>query len=702
MKAFRILIILFLFGITAGYKAERDSVYDLEGRLMHGDKSALFDIAFYFDSKKEVEEMLGYHLMKTTEEAIAKRVVDENCLFTEGEIKITGKTSAKQFSKFLHDNEGKIVFSKLANAFLITPLEQRNAKAEFRKLSQARSEELQSRSKELLSYEWVTRNKIDSLIEKKNPLSLLLIASEIFKERNRFDHYNFDKDEHIDLLHYLTGTEIGTEDETKTISWHPDKDYSPDSQLNLLIYFSKSYAHYSWDEKQHVFINPDNVVESKGKEDLLFELLKSKNDSIAIDAFTQLTTCNPEKVIKLSDEYESSFLDVNYVLPTFPFRFLKQIVVLTEYCRANKIDYTGSAELQNDIKQLQERLPFPEKRKLQDKLINTLSLEDITAFEYWSLIHEQNFPMTFSAGRILDIFYSKNWNALLKNKKQLDCYLKKSKLLKELGIIGICNNYLNKFSGAADSTLAIFKNYPSSDADIQMQVKKVLSIKPNKSQRKINLMKENAGNRDYNVPDLENQLHQLTTQVVDSAKNEAALVELLSKITYDQIGIAMRSIENFPFRHPAWQKYTFMERDWGFFMMDFDNAASRREFMEAYSKYSESQLYMYYLDKAGIDYKNADGSLDYDKIYDLLNYDVVVAFVGGGGGAQDNEVYSLVKVLELTFKTTLGYPHKLCNSAGMYGCDSEDRARDWMNYIEDKKLLKQKHDEPVSFHLGEE
>jgi hypothetical protein len=142
-----------------------------------------------------------------------------------------------------------------------------------------------------------------------------------------------------------------------------------------------------------------------------------------------------------------------------------------------------------------------------------------------------------------------------------------------------------------------------------------------------------------------------------------------------------------------------MERDWGFFMVgDFDNKETRQEFIELYSKLSEYDLYSYYLDQAGINYKNSDNSLNYDKIYELIKYDVVVAFVGGGGGTKDNEVYSLIKLLELTFKTTLGFPHKLCNSNGMYGCDSDERVKAWMKYFEDKKLLKLKHDEPISYH----
>jgi len=141
-----------------------------------------------------------------------------------------------------------------------------------------------------------------------------------------------------------------------------------------------------------------------------------------------------------------------------------------------------------------------------------------------------------------------------------------------------------------------------------------------------------------------------------------------------------------------------MERDWGFFMIDhFDSITTRTAFLKLYNSLTEYQLYAYYLDKAGIDYKNKDSSLNYDKIFELLKYDVVTAFVGGGGGKKDNEVYSLIKLLELTFKTTLGYPKKICNSANLYACDSQDRANEWMQYLIDHKLLREEHNPIVSF-----
>jgi hypothetical protein len=300
-------------------------------------------------------------------------------------------------------------------------------------------------------------------------------------------------------------------------------------------------------------------------------------------------------------------------------------------------------------------------------------------------------------GRILDIFYSKNWNKLIADNKYLSCYLKKSALFDELGIIGICNSYLKKFSGSSQSTLTQLKTFKTSDNDVKLQIEKVLSQSNNPNSKKAKGTISWDGNKNYEVKNLEKQLNELTNNVQDSSKTDDAISKILSQINYSQIPTALAAIEDYPFK-TKWNKYSFMERDWGFFMAgDFDIKETRDEFLKLYSKFSEYELYAYYLDKAGIDYTTSN-KLDHDKIYELLKYDVVVAFAGGGGGTQDNEVYSLVKLLELTFKTTLGYPNKLCNSNNMYGCDSDERAKAWMRYMADKKLLNQKHGEPISYH----
>lgn len=665
---------------------------------MKGDQSALFDIAPFFDSKKKVIEFLGYHRLETIESDIAKRVVSENSLFTNEEFSITDSSTAKQFANFLNQNKDKIVFSKLATSFLITPLDKRTVSFEIRALSEIRKQELRDSAKALLSPVWVKTNKIDSLIEQVNPISLLIIASELFKIRTRFNRYYFYEDEFINLLQYLTGSEIGVKNEKGLTSWHIGEEHYPESKLNLLIYFSKYYAQYSWDEKDSIFVNPNQKIRPIGKEELLFQLLNSENDSIAIDAFTQLTVCNPSIVTQLADEYESADIEKNYTIPIFPYKFLKQLVLLTNSCKENNVDFVGTKELQKNIAFLKSNLSFSERRKLEDTLTKTLTLEDITAFEYWALIYEQSWSLTYSAGRILDIFYSNHFSEILDDDKKLSLYIKKSLLFDNLGIIGVCNNYLKKFTYLKANGVERLNSLQTTDADVNTQIEKAKiichqPIKTPKDQTKVN-----DANKDFVVNNLKQNIVSIK-KIKNQEKMENSLTELLSKINYNQIGEAMKEIEDIKYKEYKWKKYAFLERDFGFFIYDdFDTITTRKEFLADYEKFSEFTFYKNMLTKAGTNYFHDDNILNYDSIFDALKYNIVVAFVGGGGGRHDNEVYALIKLLELTHKTTLGYPKKLCNSNGIYGCNAQDRANYWMQYLAENKLLKQNHNEPISFH----
>jgi hypothetical protein len=81
------------------------------------------------------------------------------------------------------------------------------------------------------------------------------------------------------------------------------------------------------------------------------------------------------------------------------------------------------------------------------------------------------------------------------------------------------------------------------------------------------------------------------------------------------------------------------------------------------------------------------GNLNYTGVYDILKYNIIDAFVGGGGGKNDDGVYLTIKLLEIKFKTTLGFPKKRCNWQGMWGCDCTDRARAWRKFLTEKKLV---------------
>ncbi len=128
---------------------------------------------------------------------------------------------------------------------------------------------------------------------------------------------------------------------------------------------------------------------------------------------------------------------------------LPPLAELTAYCRVRGIDYLGTPQLRAALDSLQTELPFAARYRLENRLIRSLTLDQVTALEYGTLLYQRSDRLGYSSGRILDVFYSQRWQQLLATPKHLECYLKKSALFCRLGINGACNNYLLKFAAAS-------------------------------------------------------------------------------------------------------------------------------------------------------------------------------------------------------------------------------------------------------------
>ena len=64
-------------------------------------------------------------------------------------------------------------------------------------------------------------------------------------------------------------------------------------------------------------------------------------------------------------------------------------------------------------------------------------------------------------------------------------------------------------------------------------------------------------------------------------------------------------------------------------------ASSLEEFLQVYNTKNQHDLYEFYFNKTGLSYAEYPGNFNYEKIYDILKYDIVDAFVGGGGGRRE-------------------------------------------------------------------
>ena len=456
----------------------KSKIYKLKQNLESGQKNAFYELASYLDSHKKLAEFLGYHYLETEEISLAKRAIKENSIFTNQEIIIDSISNSKQFLDFLKKNDGKIKYSTAIQAFYITPIDQRNESVEFRELPKAKFEKLNKRIPEILQQDWAKNAGIDVLIRQNKAESLLKICEEFYRRRDKFNFYNPNKDDFYDLLSFLIRKDIGSIGRNKGWAWNT-KDFNFDNNaiLNLLIYFSKNYKNFVWDESEKHFINKNLQSEKIDNIADLFEDLYNENDTIALNSYIKLSQSNSKRVGDLSTEKDKISLDrTNYVIPMFPFRFLIQLSLLTEYCQQNKIDFLGDDFLKSNIEKLSSKLSFAERRKLENQLLDNLKPEDITPLEYWTLIYQKKSNLQESVSRILDIYYTKNWDKILDDDQQLKLYLKKSILFARIGINGNLNYYIYKFLGNGSETIDILSKIKTDDTELQLQINRAKKL----------------------------------------------------------------------------------------------------------------------------------------------------------------------------------------------------------------------------------
>jgi hypothetical protein len=61
MRLLLLILLFFVFAPVTNGQTKTHKLYTLEKRLKDGDKAALFEIAPFFDSNKELIEYLGHH-----------------------------------------------------------------------------------------------------------------------------------------------------------------------------------------------------------------------------------------------------------------------------------------------------------------------------------------------------------------------------------------------------------------------------------------------------------------------------------------------------------------------------------------------------------------------------------------------------------------------------------------------------------------
>lgn len=844
------------------------------------------------------------------------------------------------------------------------------------------------------SYPWMKKNAIHDLLSTEHERAYLYLASDFFK--NHLTKRGNEIPPIISMKEYknfflgsnqLIIKVLDKERKYKNIFEEiQSKDFKDDVlKRNFLMYWMTHHGDFEWNQSYDLYLNKFETLEKTENLEKHFRRLVSSNDKAAMNSFKQLTVGAPAEVMNLSNKYRQLLRTYNKTLPNIRHLYLEQLAALTDFCRNNDIPYEPSTRLRQKLDQLRNDISESERYDLENRIINSLEIQEITAIEYYACLYETNNNFTFSIGRIIDYFYSKHWNLVVQNDDQLRLYLKKAVLYKRIGTIGSCNVYLNKLENKSnelnkrlndllevepdDDIIFLIESLSPKELDVQNsdlqefidnpidfskndirvlplasnenfqaiinQMKKETDVKVLKkylaylranptiravpiyfqlidsqtfitkkynlpvtlrdvmipviegaynhhykpeeknkpfattkwktlwetdgknyenwvdlffeqklkqlefaNKLKINIINDVFASKDYkpqyketclnalnkvqplrnikklktpkklsvksdlkyfddfyftykdlddipklfdvedptmmfdyllkrtadfdetelgtfwnnifrqawfleflnsnqsriielkniksilqnyldvsdviseyeeqitnlNISQIESIGKDLVSKLQESIQSEKdpptkALIQqsILSQAHYSDIGKIVNMIDQLS-SSQNFIPNLILQKDFGLPIFDLDNEKTLNKIISDHSKMSEFDFYKYYLKEFGVDFLTKKGKLDFNKIYDLLQFEIVTPFVGGGGSHRDQFTYGLIKLLELHFNTRLGFHEKLNKNQTFYFFTSTKRSQAWRTYLTDNQLVKPNNSLPRSFN----
>ncbi|MFN8395468.1 MAG: hypothetical protein U0176_12560 [Bacteroidia bacterium] len=681
-KLLRLFLLLLCMGMATLSMAQLDSLNAIENKLWaNKDNRNLLLLAPYLDRNDEVEEFLGYHRLKTPLKQIAARLIAENTLFFSQGLESSKTLTAKSFTEFLESNP--VRWTDTLEAYVAADWRQKGVPYKVRGLTGQQWLNRQKSFTDQIGSNRFQNPVVRQMWEAKDPRILLEIAAGIFKGRHRWGS-DLGFGASAEWLEYLVHFQVAVQDGKGDFSYDMTWDYTNLGRMNLLNFWLEHHGSFVWNRKVGYFESKDFPLPTYAEEVDLFPLLGEQDDSIAHRTFMRLAVGNPEVVPDIARDWDdlSPFGNLNFSLGSFPLRFLEQLPLMAGYCRAHGISYEGSAQLKDWGRRMLACKSLKGALALEAEILAGLKQKDVTALEFWAATHQNAWQGQVIVGRVLDEYYTIHWRETLADTAALELYLRKSGWFEGFGIVGYARQYLNKFRGQPESVLWQLEAIHPGDQTLQAQVdsaKKYVMQRPSAPSEEGSSFEWARHHADLQAA------WDSTIRHTSKGELDYKLSEIVAGLSYDQIDEAIEVLavdsllkDNFP-----GDRYEFLEGDFGL-AVDADSMVEsgyRAEFLRLYRTLTEEGLYLYYLRRAGVEILLPDGSLDYHRVYGVLEFGLPEAFVSMGGSGRYGLVYSVVKVLELRHGKRLGEREKLCGYGRSIICSPRQRAQAWMKWL---------------------
>jgi hypothetical protein len=170
---------------------------------------------------------------------------------------------------------------------------------------------------------------------------------------------------------------------------------------------------------------------------------------------------------------------------------------------------------------------------------------------------------------------------------------------------------------------------------------------------------------------------------------------IITRISYAEINNVLKYLDKLSTK-PNYSASAFLYKDFGIPIFNIDRN-TLPQLLDNHKNMSGFLFYKHYLKKFGVDFLKDNDDLDFNKIYNILKYEIVTPFTGGGS-QRDYFTYGIIKLLEFDFNTRIGFHEKLNENQTFYTHSAAKRAAKWMQFLEERRLVQPDPSVPASFN----
>ncbi|MDU0371386.1 hypothetical protein ACFPAF_13340 [Hymenobacter endophyticus] len=328
-----------------------------------------------------------------------------------------------------------------------------------------------------LAYRAAEGRRLDSLWQARSPLLLRELPRYVYWHRDQ----GFLERDMVTFMEHTTGLQVGVHNYTADTVYSLAYDFRGVALRNYTVFWARHYHYFSWNQQKGRFEAPALPVRPRSAVQQLLDQIAGSDSSAAFQAYTAFIEQNIQVPSRNMDELTSFF--PNRALPIFWEKFIRSKQAMRAYLRQKGLPLTLPPALQQQSLQLLQPLPFGQRYQLENHLISVLNPEQITAFELLMLDYSRNDAAQESVGRILDVWYSRNWPQVTGSEKQLGLYLKKISAYKGLGIVGGSNSFAHKLNTLRGQPRRAVRHLAVTAPDAEVQKTARMLLRPHWSSR---------------------------------------------------------------------------------------------------------------------------------------------------------------------------------------------------------------------------